>query len=147
VSKRRTRRFLDHHYEEDEDDEEASEVHLQQLYDLRTWDLYMRITDARKQRQLERELERERSRPRHHIPHAARPGDRPRPGGWGCEDDEAGTEPTTSPDSDYGWYDEFPNHPRQQQRPARTAAAASAASSASPSQISSQELIFGEPEL
>jgi hypothetical protein len=140
VNKRRSRRFLDYYHDHDEEDgdDEASEMHLQQLYDLRTWDLYMRITDARKQRQLEQEQRRSQSRPHHLIPHAR------------TDHEEAGTEPTSSPDSDYGWYDEYQSqhHPQHLQlHPSPGVVAVAGAVASAPSQTSSHELIFGDPEL
>jgi hypothetical protein len=137
VSKRRARRFLEYEWDNsNDDDDETTELHLQQLYDLRTWDLYMRITEARKRKPV--------PRPSHqrHIPHARRhdareSGDEYR---YFYHGNDAGTEPTSSPDSDYGWYDEY----RQQHRSSN---ASLAMRGLGPSDHQHHELIFGDLEL
>ena len=149
VGKRRSRNHFDRgsgkdaHDEDDEDNEEASELQLQQLYDLRTWDLYMRITEARQQR--EQQKQQQQQQWSHHIPHAQPYVEPQDPHGDANYHHDASTEPTSSPDSDYGWYDDYPSQPQAGRSLKSTRAATLPPSGAGLD--SSHELIFGEPEL
>jgi hypothetical protein len=141
VGKRRSRSHLDRDFgNDDEDNEEASELQLQQLYDLRTWDLYMRITEARQLREQQKQQQQQ----WHHIPHA-QPHVEPEVDPYHHHND-ASTEPTSSPDSDYGWYDDYPSSRSQPGRSPTSARAAMLPPNGTAAD-NSHELIFGDPEL
>lgn len=151
VGKRRSRRHFDRDYgngaeeeEFDEDNEEASVLQLQQLYDLRTWDLYMRITEARQLREQQKQQQQQQLWS-HHIPHA-RPYVEPEDDPYGDahhHHNDASTEPTSSPDSDYGWYDDY----HSQRGRSATSARATTLPPNGTALDNSHELIFGDPEL